>query len=1031
MQKHIKEPNNKNKRTRNKKQNNEEYLNYLKSDISDASKNFNSYMSVGAIGIRMAKLQNKLKYTNVLAPSLRDLPDFNPSNLPFTIIKKNHNKGLNNKNNNNNNINNNRDLDCKNKPSTSSSEKNIVFKEKINNPSEIKSSNNENKDSGKKRKGDNLKKKVKKSKKEKDDEISNKLIIEKYKESNMNVENSKLDMGNNISINSLENKPILDQQNSLQSFKSEVNLQNSIDHQIKSSSNKLYVSQNNDKINKEQELYINSSGKESNIKNEMVRDSSIQTNKSKVSQTNNFKNNTNPNSNSINALKPMNNTEVDVVTSNPINNQSTIVNNNTFSYNNSYSTSTKYNNNSLTNIYTEDPKTQYIDNHSSIIQNQNISYKNENENTISKHQPFIQNQNSNKKIPYPSKLLQNELTQQSRMKQSQPEFREQMLQLKQQQQQQQENNKQQINKMLHQSYLYSYNSAAKKCYNYSPVQQQQHHLHHQQHQQQQQQEQKIYYSSKTSSYQMLTNDTTQVSRLNSNDINTTIMNQMSDTNINRNTLNSSKAKFYNPKQYNKSSVASNISSNSQTLSMNLSSSHSANFVPNNNQSLTMNINTSRMNISNNTLTSKLNNQGTLYPTQLIQSPINSMLNTSKYNTTPSLVSNKLLYNNINTIDNSKPTNSMQAIVKYNSDGKIEEIIPTPELPSSKLPALIPTPELVSSRLPKIVLTPELRSTRLQEIIPTPELVSSRLPEIISTPEMSSSRLPELISTPEITASRTQRIVPTPELTSTRLPDCELSSKLTEIIPTPELSSSRFSEELLFSRTNSGLVSQINESISKINPQYAENNIEYNKLVSTTVNNSNHFNSQNLILPEENTRYISPILKTNTLPNIENEKAFQTTFNEHFSGKKLNKEIINRKDSTNVMNNTYNTIVKEKNIPLFQDQMLINNSNSLQKEILEENLNLQLDDEFNTFKGINQRTTSSHYNDINISGNNSNDFINSESKVSPIEERMDSVSFTNDSLFPTPTIYNNKTLPPLYKPINNFNDSKEKRNYLYV
>lgn len=36
-------------------------------------------MSVGAIGVRMAKLQNKLKYNNALAPALRNLPDYCPS----------------------------------------------------------------------------------------------------------------------------------------------------------------------------------------------------------------------------------------------------------------------------------------------------------------------------------------------------------------------------------------------------------------------------------------------------------------------------------------------------------------------------------------------------------------------------------------------------------------------------------------------------------------------------------------------------------------------------------------------------------------------------------------------------------------------------------------------------------------------------------------------------------------------------------------------------------------------------------------
>jgi len=36
-------------------------------------------MYTEAIGVRMAKLQNKLKYTDALAPSLRNLPDYSPT----------------------------------------------------------------------------------------------------------------------------------------------------------------------------------------------------------------------------------------------------------------------------------------------------------------------------------------------------------------------------------------------------------------------------------------------------------------------------------------------------------------------------------------------------------------------------------------------------------------------------------------------------------------------------------------------------------------------------------------------------------------------------------------------------------------------------------------------------------------------------------------------------------------------------------------------------------------------------------------
>jgi len=43
-------------------------------------------MSVKAIGVRMAKLQHKLKYTNVLAPSLKDLPDYCPSSKKSYFI---------------------------------------------------------------------------------------------------------------------------------------------------------------------------------------------------------------------------------------------------------------------------------------------------------------------------------------------------------------------------------------------------------------------------------------------------------------------------------------------------------------------------------------------------------------------------------------------------------------------------------------------------------------------------------------------------------------------------------------------------------------------------------------------------------------------------------------------------------------------------------------------------------------------------------------------------------------------------------
>jgi hypothetical protein len=157
------EKNEKNSHSKDKKQNNESFANILKSDISDSFEGSNSFMSVKAIGVRMAKLQHKLKYTNVLAPSLKDLPDYCPSN-PTYSFKLDTNK---------NNI---HKCDINTKPSTSSSDNQIIFENYTNKSINI-TNNNKNKGNGKKRKGDNVKKTTKKSKKLKKESLSNKTVL--------------------------------------------------------------------------------------------------------------------------------------------------------------------------------------------------------------------------------------------------------------------------------------------------------------------------------------------------------------------------------------------------------------------------------------------------------------------------------------------------------------------------------------------------------------------------------------------------------------------------------------------------------------------------------------------------------------------------------------------------------------------------------------------------------------------------------------------------------------------------------------
>ena len=57
----------------------ESFKEFLNSDIPNPLGSTNSFMAVNAIGVRMAKLQNKLRYNNALAPALRNLPDYCPS----------------------------------------------------------------------------------------------------------------------------------------------------------------------------------------------------------------------------------------------------------------------------------------------------------------------------------------------------------------------------------------------------------------------------------------------------------------------------------------------------------------------------------------------------------------------------------------------------------------------------------------------------------------------------------------------------------------------------------------------------------------------------------------------------------------------------------------------------------------------------------------------------------------------------------------------------------------------------------------
>jgi len=921
MQHNIKENSSekskKNNRAKNKKQNNDSYLNYLNSDMSDSVKNFSSFMSVDAIGVRMAKLKNKLKYTNALAPALRNLPDFCPTNPPFTtfkVINKDSNKNVSQK------------IDSKNKTSTDNFVSNADTLNN-NNTNEIKNTNRKGKANSRKRKGENIKKNSKKSKKSKvkDNEMSKDLNLKTpYDKNNYNSTTiKKSDISGTITstdvnkvdksiINNLINnekidneKKTLNNQN-VQIDDKKINNQqilsrpkNAKEPQISQSSVDNMSNDHKDNSTYLEPVLIKKEIKHEKIKfsndnNLTEKNKSISTTmptqmKEEISHSSNINININNGiQNSIN--NSSNDVTVNHQVSTPLFNQTNVINNNINNNINIDSTNVlsgtiyKNSNNSMvTKVYTKKPKNQQIKTQPSTLSSSDNVYN-------PQSYPQTQNYKLKRTIYQPKQQTNTQLYQQSQIQQQTQKnlsvLREQVLQFQQQQQQQQQQReKQQLNDMIsshnqfHYSYLYNYNTQGNQRYSYPISSQQQ-----------------IYYTkSKTSSsYPILNNNVSQVSNLTNNNVNfnSTLMNHISDANMNYNVLNSKKTVYYNQNQYPNQTVVNNL----VNIPVNTNSSlvvNSVNYISNSTSKMsTLSIDTSgvttNMNDSNyKSLISPVNNQSIIYPGQLVQSPVAKINNTTPIIT--SMGNNKLVYSSSVNTTTKKSSNDLQTMMNINANSKMEEI------------------------------------------------------------------------------GHSQ---------------------------TPELSSTNLSEELLLQQTNSTLLSNFNKSSSS-------SSLKNDEIATKEVENINSVNTLN---------YNNLLVETNIIDN--------SNSNNNNLGKDNNKVIDTLESSiTGRENNNY-----------IQEKILEHNTNTLQKNLL------KYENDNDNLTRINQDNELNTVSNINLSMINSSDFLKDDCEKT-ISNDSSSISYSNNSIFPTSTTYNKSTLPQLYTPsLSNMDEMKGNANedttYLY-
>ncbi|KAL6608826.1 hypothetical protein U3516DRAFT_553502 [Neocallimastix sp. 'constans'] len=670
--------NRKTSRSNNKKQNDESFKEFLNSDIPNPLGSTNSFMAVNAIGVRMAKLQNKLRYNNALAPALRNLPDYCPSNPTYSI-------------NIENNKNNNQKYELNKKLSTLSSDKQIIFEnyngKSLNNTNNSKNNKNKNKVSSRKRKGDSIKKTSKKPKKLKKESSSSESLAstnnenqtneeKEIKENNSKVKsktvvltkfNEKIDIVKNENEKNSKNvmNIIKDDSTTITSFidskvvtglpeqtimnyisrsfsgnkesnKESIQIKKEINHKkinISSDNNLIKNTTNNETnmsnqvINSSKSLNSNSINKpfqistiRNSISNNNILISPVLYNKGAAVLSNNIYNVNINNSNPPNSLSCTGEIYNNINTNSPTNTINDILNN---------------------EIYLKNSQLpQQIKSQSTPLQQSGITYLSKN---VIGSQSYSQGFNYKLKENFikvksqqPSQLLLEEIPSiNSTLSSSQNaiNIEEQIIKIHQQRQQQKQQKQQQLQTAQQQHY---------------------------------------YTKAKTSSFPDINNHSNIVQNISPSEvnINSTLINPIN------NTVNSSKSTMYNQKQYSKSTVLNNLvdisMNNNSALTMN-----TFNYISSSSPSLqtlnlnTTNINTNVNNVNINTLISPvLTNQTILYPTTVVHSPNENSVTTTIMNSTPSTGNNnELIYDSVIDSQN-KEIKEFSAI---SSNMKIEEV----------------------------------------------------------------------------------------------------------------------------------------------------------------------------------------------------------------------------------------------------------------------------------------------------------------------------------------------------------------------
>ncbi|ORY42128.1 hypothetical protein LY90DRAFT_510090 [Neocallimastix californiae] len=587
--------NRKTSRSNNKKQNDESFKEFLNSDIPNPLGSTNSFMAVNAIGVRMAKLQNKLRYNNALAPALRNLPDYCPS------ISSRKRKGDSIK---------------------KTSKKPKKLKKESSSSESLASTNNENQT--------NEEKEIK----ENNSKVKSKtVVLTKFNEKidivkNENEKNSKNVMNiikdDSTTITSfIDSKVVtgLPEQTIMnyisrsfsgnkESNKESIQIKKEINHK------KINISSDNN-------LIKNATNNETNMSNQVINSSKSL------------------NSNSIN--KPF---QISTI-------RNSISNNNILISPVLYNKGAAVLSNNIYNIYLKNSQLpQQIKSQSTPLQQSGITYLSKN---VIGSQSYSQGFNYKLKENFikvksqqPSQLLLEEIPSiNSTLSSSQNainieeqiiKIHQQRQQQKQQKQQQRQLENQKINRLLQtrrsQSYIYTTPSDNQHYGNYSVQTAQQQHY---------------YTKAKTSSFPDINNHSNIVQNISPSEvnINSTLINPIN------NTVNSSKSTMYNQKQYSKSTVLNNLvdisMNNNSALTMN-----TFNYISSSSPSLqtlnlnTTNINTNVNNVNINTLISPvLTNQTILYPTTVVHSPNENSVTTTIMNSTPSTGNNnELIYDSV-------------------------------------------------------------------------------------------------------------------------------------------------------------------------------------------------------------------------------------------------------------------------------------------------------------------------------------------------------------------------------------------------